>query len=115
MKKCEICKLEKKYTREMSFGTVCSMCYLENYASQSSISHRGHTPQTPQNVSGRVQNISIRKKGQVATMLNLSYVVEKEGNLVSVVDRLMLSEYQINNLMDTLVSNGFDVVSMEVK
>ena len=48
-------------------------------------------------------------------MLNLSYTVEKEGNLVSVSDRLMISEYQINNLMDTLVSHGYDVVSMEVK
>lgn len=48
-------------------------------------------------------------------MLSLSYTVEKEGNLISVSDRLMLSERQINNLMDSLVSNGFDVVSMEVK
>ena len=48
-------------------------------------------------------------------MLNLSYTIEKEGNLVSVSDRLMISEYQINNLMDTLVSHGYDVVSMEVK
>jgi hypothetical protein len=47
-------------------------------------------------------------------MLNLSYVVEKEGNLVSVVDRLMLNEYQINNLMDTLVSHGYTVESMSV-
>ena len=48
-------------------------------------------------------------------MLNLSYVVEKEGNLVSVVDRLMISEYQINDLMDSLVAHGYDVLSMEVK
>jgi hypothetical protein len=48
-------------------------------------------------------------------MLNLSYVVEKEGNLVSVVDRLMLSEYQINDLMDSLVSHGYDVVEMSVR
>lgn len=48
-------------------------------------------------------------------MFSLSYTVEKEGNLVSVSDRLMLSERQINNLMDTLVSHGYDVVSMEVK
>lgn len=33
MKTCHICKTEKKFTREMSFGTVCSQCYLENYAS----------------------------------------------------------------------------------
>ena len=48
-------------------------------------------------------------------MLNLNYVVEKEGNLITVSDRLMLSEYQINNLMDTLVSHGYVVESMEVK
>lgn len=48
-------------------------------------------------------------------MLSLSYTVEKEGNLVTIQDRLMLSEYQINSLMDTLVSHGFDVLSMEVK
>ena len=48
-------------------------------------------------------------------MFSLSYTVEKEGNLISVSDRLMLSERQINNLMDTLVSHGYDVVSMEVK
>jgi hypothetical protein len=48
-------------------------------------------------------------------MLSLSYTVEKEGNLVTIQDRLMLSEYQINNLMDTLVSHGYDVLEMEVK
>ena len=48
-------------------------------------------------------------------MLSLSYTVEKEGNLITIQDRLMLSEYQINNLMDTLVSHGYDVVEMEVK
>lgn len=47
-------------------------------------------------------------------MLNLSYTVEKDGSLVSVSDRLMLSESMINDLMDTLVSNGFDVVEMSV-
>lgn len=48
-------------------------------------------------------------------MFSLSYTVEKEGNLISVSDRLMLNERQINSLMDTLVSHGYDVVSMEVK
>lgn len=48
-------------------------------------------------------------------MLSLSYTVEKEGNLVTVSERLMLSERQINDLMDSLVSNGFDVLEMEVK
>jgi hypothetical protein len=48
-------------------------------------------------------------------MLSLSYTVEKEGNLITVSERLMLSESQINNLMDTLVSNDFTVLEMEVK
>ena len=48
-------------------------------------------------------------------MLTLSYTIEKEGNLITVSDRLMISEYQINNLMDTLVAHGYTVESMEVK
>ena len=47
-------------------------------------------------------------------MLTLSYTIEKEGNLITVSDRLMLSEYQINNLMDTLVAHGYTVESMSV-
>jgi hypothetical protein len=48
-------------------------------------------------------------------MLTLNYTVEKEGNLITVSDRLMLSEYQINNLMDTLVAHGYDVLEMSVR
>ena len=48
-------------------------------------------------------------------MLTLNYTVSKEDNLITVSDRLMLSEYQINNLMDTLVAHGYTVESMEVK
>lgn len=48
-------------------------------------------------------------------MLSLSYKVEKEGITILEVEKLMLSERQINDLMDSLVSNGFDVVEMEVK
>ena len=47
-------------------------------------------------------------------MLSLSYTVEKEGNLVTIQDRLMINEYQINNLMDTLVAHGYTVESMSV-
>ena len=47
-------------------------------------------------------------------MLNLNYVVEKEGNLITVSDRLMVNEYQINDLMDSLVANGFTVEAMSV-
>ena len=48
-------------------------------------------------------------------MLTLNYTVSKEDNLITVSDRLMINERQINDLMDSLVANGFDVVSMEVK
>jgi DNA-binding IclR family transcriptional regulator len=48
-------------------------------------------------------------------MLVLDYTVEKENTLVSVQDRLMLNESQINNLLDTLVANGYDVVSTWVR
>jgi hypothetical protein len=47
-------------------------------------------------------------------MLTLNYTVEKEGNLITVQDRLMLNEYQINDLMDSLVAHGYTVESMSV-
>lgn len=47
-------------------------------------------------------------------MLTLNYTVEKEGNLITVSDRLMLSESMINDLMDSLVANGFTVEAMSV-
>jgi hypothetical protein len=47
-------------------------------------------------------------------MLTLNYTVEKEGNLITVSDRLMLNEYQINDLMDSLVAHGYTVESMSV-
>jgi DNA-binding IclR family transcriptional regulator len=48
-------------------------------------------------------------------MLSLSYTVEKEGNLITVSERLMLNETQINNLMDSLVAHGYTVDSMSVR
>ena len=47
-------------------------------------------------------------------MLNLSYTAEKENNIVSVSNRLMVSEYQINDLLDSLVSNGYEIISTEI-
>jgi hypothetical protein len=47
-------------------------------------------------------------------MLTLSYTAQKENNLVSVSNRLMVSERQINDLLDTLVSNGYDIISTEI-
>jgi hypothetical protein len=47
-------------------------------------------------------------------MLTLSYTAQKEDTLVSVSNRLMVSERQINDLLDTLVSNGYDIISTEI-
>jgi len=47
-------------------------------------------------------------------VLVLDYTVEKEGNLITVSDRLMINERQINDLMDSLVANGFTVEAMSV-
>jgi len=48
-------------------------------------------------------------------MLNLSYTAEKEGNIVSVSRRLMVSEKMINDLLDSLVANGFNILSTRVE
>ncbi len=47
-------------------------------------------------------------------MLNLNYTIEKDGVSISETNRLMLSEYQINNLMETLVAHGYTVEEMSV-
>ena len=47
-------------------------------------------------------------------MLTLSYTAEKDNNIVTVSNRLMVSEYQINNLLDTLVAHGYDILSTEI-
>lgn len=44
----------------------------------------------------------------------LTYTAEKDNNLVSVSNRLMVSEYQINDLLDSLVSNGYTILTTEV-
>ena len=44
----------------------------------------------------------------------LTYTAEKDNNLVSVTNRLMVSEYQINNLLDSLVDNGFTILTTAV-
>jgi hypothetical protein len=47
-------------------------------------------------------------------MLSLSYTAEKDNNVVTVSNRLMVSERMINNLLDTLVSNGYTILTTEV-
>ena len=44
----------------------------------------------------------------------LTYTAEKDNNLVSVTNRLMVSEYQINNLLDSLVDNGFTILTTAI-
>ena len=56
----------------------------------------------------------LNRKKEGSKMLNLNYVVEKEGNLITVSDRLMINESMINDLMDSLVANGFTVEAMSV-
>ena len=48
-------------------------------------------------------------------MLTLNYTIEKDGIVLSEIDKLMISERQINDLMDSLVAHGYDVLTMEVK
>ena len=48
-------------------------------------------------------------------MLNLSYTAEKDGVSVEVVNRLMVSEYQINDLLDSLVASGYTINSTRVE
>ena len=44
----------------------------------------------------------------------LTYTADKNGSLVSVENRLMVSEFHINSLLDSLVANGFDILSTRV-
>lgn len=47
-------------------------------------------------------------------MFTLNYTIERNG--VQINDsRLMLSERQINNLMESFYEHGYDIIAMEVK
>lgn len=48
-------------------------------------------------------------------MLTLKYTIEKDGIQLSEINKLMLNEYQINDLMDSLVAHGYDVLAMSVE
>jgi len=47
-------------------------------------------------------------------MLTLNYTVSKGDTILTTSDRLMINESQINDLMDSLVANGFTVEAMSV-
>jgi hypothetical protein len=48
-------------------------------------------------------------------MLTLNYTIEKDGITLSETNKLMLSESQINDLMDSLVAHGYTVEEMSVE
>ena len=48
-------------------------------------------------------------------MKTLSYTAEKNGIEIEVLNRLMVSEYQINDLLDSLVANGYTINSTRVE
>ena len=54
------------------------------------------------------------KKERISKMKLLSYTAEKDGVSVEVLNRLMVSEYQINDLLDSLVANGYTIESTKV-
>lgn len=47
-------------------------------------------------------------------MLSLNYTIEKDGITLSEINKLMLNEGQINDLMDSLVAHGYTVDTMSV-
>jgi hypothetical protein len=47
-------------------------------------------------------------------MLLLSYTAEKDNNVVTVSNRLMVSERMINNLLDSLNDNGYTILTTEI-
>ena len=47
-------------------------------------------------------------------MLTLNYTIEKDGITLSEINKLMINERQINDLMDSLVAYGFTVEAMSV-
>lgn len=47
-------------------------------------------------------------------MLNLNYTLEKDGIEIMRVNQPMITESQINDLMDSLVAHGYTVVEMSV-
>ena len=48
-------------------------------------------------------------------MLTLNYTIEKDGITLSEINKLMINERQINDLMDSLVANGYKVEQMSVE
>lgn len=47
-------------------------------------------------------------------MLKLSYTIEKEGVELTTLDKFMLNENQINDLLDSLVEHGYIIHSVRI-
>lgn len=47
-------------------------------------------------------------------MLKLSYTIEKEGVELTTLDKFMLNENQINDLLDSLVAHGYIIHSVRI-
>ena len=47
-------------------------------------------------------------------MLNLNYTIEKDGVEITRTNQPMISEVQINDLLDTFVLNGYTILEMSV-
>ena len=48
-------------------------------------------------------------------MLTLNYTIEKDGIELSELNKLIINERQVNDLMDSLVAHGYTVLEMSVE
>jgi tmRNA-binding protein len=59
--------------------------------------------------------IRLLKRKVAKEMLTLNYTIEKDGVELSEINKLMINERQINDLMDSLVEHGYTVLAMSVE
>ncbi|NDB85751.1 MAG: hypothetical protein EB127_24075 [Alphaproteobacteria bacterium] len=59
--------------------------------------------------------IRLLKRKVAKEMLTLNYTIEKDGIILSEINKLMINESHVNSLMDALVENGYTVLAMSVE
>ena len=59
--------------------------------------------------------IRLLKRKVAKEMLTLNYTIEKDGIVLSEINKLMINESHVNSLMDSLVENGYTVLEMSVE
>ena len=75
-----------------------------------------HTHKTPPKMSVVADRLPLLEtKERLEKMLTLNYTIEKDGITLSEINKLMINERQINDLMDTLVAHGYTVLEMSVE